>query len=297
MRYPLSTLLSALVLSLSACASPVERQGTQMPPPAAAFKPVPDVTAPEPSGMAPPPDFVGPTENITKVGRAIQVRAKSLTTLVVVQPGLALTEPVTISILLGGYAPTRVTQTYVPSTGNHFLHYDQEGDGEPRRAFVDITLTEPNPQGGVFTATIPGSVLLDPLYDVSISGLDFKLIDDCDLFGLSEVNLRLMPPDGVLREVEFLTDADKPSVNFGQFAWSRTEVSASENWRRPSVDFYEHDPGFLVEFRPGWLPPPFVNLVPGKTEMIVHKLTDVFGDCEAFAQYKIKYTLRYYPFL
>ena len=46
--------------------------------------------APPPSGMAPPPGYVGPTENITKVARAIVVRAKSLTMLIGVTESVIL---------------------------------------------------------------------------------------------------------------------------------------------------------------------------------------------------------------
>ena len=42
--------------------------------------------------------YTGPTTNITEVANHIQAQAKSLTSFVTVAPGLALTQPVTISI-------------------------------------------------------------------------------------------------------------------------------------------------------------------------------------------------------
>src|SRR5215831_86432 len=42
--------------------------------------------------------YVGPTANITELANHIQVQAKSLTSLVTVASGLALTNPVTISV-------------------------------------------------------------------------------------------------------------------------------------------------------------------------------------------------------
>ena len=45
-------------------------------------------------------------------------------------------------------------------------------------------LSEPKPGGGIYTSTIPGSVMLDPLYDITASPLSVKLIDDCDAYGV-----------------------------------------------------------------------------------------------------------------
>jgi hypothetical protein len=253
--------------------------------------------------MAPSPCGAGlPTENIAKVACAFQVKAKSLTMLVVVNPGLALTRPVTISILLGGYAPKRITQDYVASTGNHFLYNDSEGDGKPRSARVDITLTEPNPAGGVYTYTIPGSLMLDPLYDVKISPLEFTLFTPCDtLPGTpvehdAEIRLNWTSPDNKHNEVKFNTRSGK-YTNVSAFAWARPEVSASANLNANlGVYFWEYD--FRPNsYAPGYVPPSLVNLVPGVTRQVVTSLKDLLGDCTASAQYNITYTLRFYPFL
>ena len=268
------------------------------------LKPLPGTTAPPPAGMAPPPCGAGlPTENIAKVACAFQVKAKSLTILVVANPGPTPTQPVTISILLGGYAPKRITQTYVASTGNHFLNNDPEGDGKPRSARVDITLTEPNPAGGVYTYTIPGSVMLDPLYDVNISPLDFTLFTPCDqLPGIpvehdAEIRLNWTSPDHKHNEVKFNTRSGK-NTTVSAFAWARPEVSASANLNgNLDIYFWEYDFRGPHSFPPGYAPPSLVNLVPGVTRQVVTKLTEAFGDCTASVQYNITYTLRFYPFL
>ena len=291
--------------ALSPSTAPMESGlGTQAEPPSGEvqergvpLKPLPGVTAPAPSGMAPPPGFVGATDNITKVGRAIQVRAKSLTMLVTVAPGVSITQPVTISIALGGYGPTRQTQSYVPSTGNHFLYNDPEGDGKPRRAFADITLTEPKPGGGVYTSTIPGSVMLDPLYDVTISSLQFSLIENCDVVGRSEIVFLWYTPDAVthsdIKKAEFLTTASGKLITLPQFAWARPEVSASAKLHVLWLGFYESDPGY----KPGIGQPPTMNLVPGKTQRVVLTEKEMLGDCRAHVEYTITYTLRWYPYL
>lgn len=261
-----------------------------------------DSRAPVPSGMAPSPGFVGATDNITRVGRAIQVRAKSLTMLITVAAGVSVTQPVTISIALGGYSPTRQTQSYVPSTGNRFLYNDPEGDGKPRRAFADITLTEPKPGGGVYTSTMPGNVMLDPLYDVTISPLSFTLFTSCARVGDSDIKLAWTSPDESQKGFSFKTKAGK-HVTVSGFAWSRAEVSASAKLVPPRMSFHGGKfwpcfPGacFTPGTYGGSTPPP--NLVPGKTRQVVTSLKEVsHGKCTASAQYDITYKLRWYPYL
>jgi hypothetical protein len=253
----------------------------------------------QPSEMAPPPGIVGPTQNMTNVAQAIITRAKSLTTLVAVAPGVPVTQPITISILyLSPAGSERITQTYVPSTGNRFLYNDLEGDGKPRQMNMHITLTEPRAEGGVHTFTWSSSLVLDPLYDVKIGSLEFTLFVDCDLIGRSEITLLWNSPDRETHHVEFLTKAGD-HIPIDGFAWSREEVSASENLLVPHVySFYEHD---FFDFLPfgfshgeghGLVP-----LVPGTTRQVVETLTERDEQCDASIQYTIAYELRFYPYL
>ncbi len=259
-----------------------------------------DSRAPAPSGMASQPGFVGATDNITRVGRAIQVRAKSLTMLVTVAAGVSVTQPVTISIALGGYGPTRQTQSYVPSTGNRFLYNDLEGDGKPRRAFADITLSDPKPGGGVYTSTIPGSVMLDPLYDVAITPLSFTLFTNCARIGDSDIKLAWAAPDQSQHGYSFKTRAGK-HVTVSAFAWARAEVSTSAKLIPPRMSFHGGKfwpcfPGAC--FVPGTFPETPTNLVPGTNRQVVTSLKEVgHGKCTASAQYNITYKLRWYPYL
>lgn len=235
--------------------------------------------------------FIGATENITKVGRAIQVRTKSLSTLVQVAPGLTLTQPVTISIALGGYVPTRLTQTYVSATGNQFLYNDPEGDGKPRSAFADITLSEPKPGGGIYTSTIPRSVMLDPLYNVMISPLQFTLFNDCDPVGNSEITFFWVSPDNTTLRSQFSTSSGK-HVTVSPFGWSRGEVSATANLRLPGVwGFSEKDVIDPFAFAPGTYAPAPVALVPGTTRQVVQTLREGKGECTASTQYNVTYGL------
>jgi len=291
---------AAILLAFVQCAQtpqPAPASPSIMGPPVGPPAPGAGVTAPESSGMAPPTSIMAPTENIAKVVNALEIRARSLTTLVVVEPGLALTQPVTISISIGGYAPQRLTQSYVASTGNHFLHHDPEGDGNPRQGVVDITLSEPNPSGGDFSLTIPERVVLDPLYDVHISPLEFMLFTDCDWIGDSEIVLRWKTPDDKNQRASFSTSAGE-HVSIGGFAWSRSEVSASRGKRKPALwVFKEEDVDWPFGYEPGVLPPPFVNLVPGTTHQVAWTISEITDQCSASVQYTITYLLRWYPFL
>jgi hypothetical protein len=252
-------------------------------------------------GFAAKEGFVGATNNITAVGRAIQVRTKSLTTLVVVAPGVAVSQPVTISIALGGYGATRQTQTYVPSTGNHFLHNDPEGDGKPRNGLADITLSEPKPGGGIYTSTIPGTVMLEPLYDVTVSPLSVKLIDDCDAYGDSDLYLDWYSPDDQYHHKYFKTRARNPASVINEFAWARTEVASRvfANLHVPSYYLTELD--LTESIDPLYKGPgaSSVTLVPGsaRTFAATVKVSTHQKQCRANVQYTITYKLRWYPFL
>lgn len=257
-----------------------------------------DVIAKPPSEMAPPPGIVGPTDNITKVAQAMSTRAKSLTTLVVIAPGVQVTQPVTVSI--GYYSSAgsnRITQSYVTSTGNHFLYNDLEGDGKPRQMNIHVTFEEPRPGGGVYTFSWLMSLMLDPLYDVAIGPLDFTLFTDCDLVGDSEIHVQWRPPESdEPRESAFDTSAGE-HVTVGEFAWSRQEVSASDNLHLPVVAFVEEDLlPWPIRYKPG-VPPGGPPLVPGTTHQVVQSLDEAGGQCRASVQYDITYTLRFYPFL
>ena len=262
---------------------------------------------PGPSGsgqFAPPPLYVGPTQNITKVANALQVKARSLTTQVTVAPGLALTQAVTISIAyispVPG-APERLTQTYV-ATGNRFVWNDPEGNGQPRPVHLDITLTELKPGGGQYSYNVPGNLTLDPLYDVAVSPLNFQLIYGCAFAGSNIIKLRWYPPDQArFYETDFnAVNGERFSLN--EFAWARSEVSAAANFRKVSVwydQFQQADalsfgpPGF-AEFAPAR---PNVNLVPGTTYTSSPGLVKALNndECSAILHYIVTYTLRSYP--
>ena len=276
------------------------------PPPGGARVPLPTPGGPTPQN-APPTTYVGPTDNITRVARAIAVQHKSLTIQVTVKPGLELTQPVTISIGYfpsgvvdyGQYCQQRVTHTYATLTGNTFLCALPEGDGKPRHMHLDINLSEPNPGGQGYSYNVPVDRDLDPLYDVTIGALQFTLLNDCDLSSESEIYLDWIPPDGGGKHFSFNTRGGRMTT-IDMFVWARAEVSASAHLLTPAISFWEKDsilegPG--NQFDPGF-PSSNVSLIPGKTQTLYFNLKERTGQiCSAYVQYIITYLFRSYPAL
>jgi len=245
--------------------------------------------------------WIGPTDNITKVANAIQVQAKSLNTFVSISPGLALSKPVTISVAYLSPRPVagneRKTQTYVPSAGNRFLYGDPEGDGKSRKVHLDITLSESRPGGGVYSFNVPADLMLDPLYDVTISPVVFTLVRGCSNVGANQIDLHWYAPDnsadGKYQTVRFATqEGERFAIR--EFSWARSEVSATANLHKVVV-WYE-ETGIHGGFGPrrGLEQ---ANLIPGKTQTSFAGLVDSMGgtqDCQATLDYTVTYQLRAY---
>jgi hypothetical protein len=252
--------------------------------------------------------MVGPTPNLTAVANGFELRHKSLTTLILVAPNLPVTQPVEISI--GYYSPAgtqRITQSYVRGTGNRFLYNDPAGDGKPRQMRVDISLMERNPAGQPYTFAFSKQVNLDPLYDVAIGPLHFSLISNCDAVGNNEILFAWTSPDDKNHKFEFICGraGSKCFVPIAPFAWASAEVSWSHKLIRPSFRFWDKDHPVVETLwechRPGCgfeapITPP-INLLPGKTQTVKGNLKARNDSCEAYYEYQITYTLRWYPYL
>jgi hypothetical protein len=247
--------------------------------------------------------YVGPTPDLTAVANAIQVQAKSLTSLVTVGSGLALARPVTISIAYLSAWPTgsdRVTQTYVSTSGNRFVRVDLEGDGKPRKLHLDITLSESNPAGGVYSFNVPTDLALEPLYDVAISPVRFTLLENCNPIGDGNtlVTFYWITPDKQRQNVEIGLKA-RQQVRITDFAWHRNEVGASANLNPPTYLFRTDNMIDLNEILGGFAPGLGAsnnNLVPGKTRYINPGLENAVNEntCKATIEYTMTYELRTY---
>ncbi len=241
--------------------------------------------------------YDAPTPSLTEIANALQLRHKSLTTLLTVAPNLPVTKPVEISI---GYSSPagvqRITQSYVRTTGNRFLYNDQEGGGKPRRMTLSITLSEPNPGGQAFTFSLNMQVDLDPLYDVRISPLQFSLISKCDAVGNSEIWLYWQSPDRKILQQHYSARPGQ-ALTLGRFEWARTEISASQQLIREEVLGFLDEDYVSLEQRFSTRIPGGPALIPGKTQKIKGNRKAENDSCQLYFEYTINYSLRFYPYL
>jgi len=252
----------------------------------------PPVTGQQPAVKDAGLRYVGPTENITKVANALTVRAKSLTTLVKVLPGLALTKPVTIIVDYSSPAgKNRISQTYETRNGNRLIYNDPAGNLYPRQMTMSITLTEDNPGGQPFTYSYPpGKLTLDPLFDVSITPLRFTMTSKCDRFGSSEIKFMWYSPEAKYREKGFSTKKGR-LVTIGEFAWTRQEVSASAKLLWPTWAFIEKDP--RVTSPQQWsIPKQEYKLLPGSSGYVGRSLKEASGEGGCYADIAFDMTIQ-----
>jgi hypothetical protein len=121
--------------------------------------------------------YTAPTANLTTVANAVAFRVSSITTAITVPTGLAVTNPVEVSVLFSDNR--RITQTYAPAVGVRIVHDFPENAGTRRPETALVNLTETTPTGAVpFHFTHP--ITIDPLYDVTLGPLTFRLLSDCD---------------------------------------------------------------------------------------------------------------------
>lgn len=271
-----------------------------------------------PAERTPSAPAKGPTDNITKVMNALSMQKKSLTIQVTAKPGLQLTRPVEISISFlspaGSTTSNRVTQYYYAATGNRLVYHDGEGDGQPRDVNITITLTEPKVNGGAYTFSFFWRANVQPLYDVTISPLEFTLINNCDPVGESEIHFWWYSPDHHVQAPPSFSTTPGQHRTIQQFQWARAEVSASANLHRPLIHFWEHDASQYVSGTPlfphtealvppapslprtsqGNLPFPYNQYI---VERIERNVRENDRQCDAQTRYIITYWLRRYESL
>lgn len=259
----------------------------------------PPVTGTRPQVIATPPTYVGPTADITAVANAISRSHKSLEIVVTVSPGLTLTNSVTISIRFINSAgvPKVITQCYVASTGNRFVFHDIEGNGQPRRVGMQATLSQDkfrlgDAAGPSFTMPGPWYFDLDPLYDVSISPLRFKMTSKCDRVGDSEIKFMWYAPEKQYHAKSFHTRKGR-LVTIGEFAWARQEMSASANLLWPTWAFIERDSSILSTSPQVWdIPKQEYKLLPGSSGYVGRSLKEASGQGGCYADIAFDMTIQ-----
>jgi hypothetical protein len=242
------------------------------------------------------PSVDAPTENLRKVVAALRFKYKSTTGALIVPPGLNLTGTVEISMLWdeGSSRPTRATQNYNNATGNRSVFLFTAGEGR-RRPVANILSLREIGVDGAYTA-VRSNVTIEPLYDVHVSPLTFRLDDDCDFVGDSEIILSWKSPNGGLARANF-------SMSEGQVRTARAfeqtyeEVGQSANLAEPFVQYHEDDGAFGGDFYgyPERKTPPLVLGKDLAIDRFGYAVNDV--QCGARIKYTITYRLREYLYL
>lgn len=249
-----------------------------------------------------------PTPSLTAIVNNMMMRSKSLSVTFVIAPNLPVTQPVDVrveylSIVLGKASERTVsnTQRYDPKAGLVFLWNDSERGSPPRNVRINIWFSERSESGKVVNFGHSYHATLDPLYDVEIGALTYKLIENCDggLGGSnSETKISVGRPDGSRLE-GYETLAAGQSRIYPQFSWVGKEISASRKLRNLDYVFFEDDCHSLPSCLP-YIPKlpidPWTPLIPGKTEQPRRVVVKEFhGDkCTAEFSHHQVYTLRRY---
>jgi hypothetical protein len=159
---------------------------------------------------------------------------------------------------------------------------------------LDITLSESKSGGGVYSYNLPLTVDPVPIYDVTISPLQFTLLETCNLIGDTEILFSWYAPDGRPNQKQFHTRGGQ-RVSIGEFQWSHTEVVYNLLYRQPSLMFStinatDLTPPLIVSAKSA------VNLWPGKTHTVELGLVKAANEdtCQADIRYSMTYTLREY---
>jgi hypothetical protein len=216
-----------------------------------------------PGAVAPGANFLpipAPTPSLTAIRNAIRVTSKSISVNLRIPANLPVTVPVEVSVAYNSPAQTqRLTKTYSPTTGLILLYREAEGDGKPRTMRLDITVRELVPNGKSFSFSKQFPII--PLYDVTISSLDFNVVvlNSCELLGKADITLFWWSPDHAGGQIKF-DIGSLETRNIKDFRWAGKEISTQANLVEPRVQFYDADfgsytnletPSFVALLRPG----------------------------------------------
>jgi hypothetical protein len=280
------------------CAAAVAMTGNQVPAGGNS------IVGPLPTTVSMGPNYVGPTPDITAVANAFSLQAKSLTTLIAFKTGVTTTKPVAITVDYSSPAAQyRVgPQAYDACNGNRYLYNDPISGpvgtagysvwGLPRQIAITITLTEANTAGQPYAYSIPLKINLEPLFDVSVTPMNFTLDNDCAWIGDSNLYFYWTSPDGKYHDKKFSTSKGK-LVTINEFAWSLQEASASGNVYWPQWAF--HDTDFhLSGAWVGGLPQPTKKLLPMGSGWVGRTVESLPAECSADIGFNMNIQLHIY---
>ncbi len=189
-----------------------------------------------------PVQMTAPTLSLSAILNAMTVTSKSVSVNLRIPPNLPVTVPVEVEVFYSSPFQSRILKrTYSSVTGLTLSYREAEGNGEPRKMKVSITVRELVPNGQV--TGFNKEFTITPLYDVFITDLRFRLLRRCDVLGgKSDITFKWRSPDGQIHEQRFkLSGGEAKGIT--QFSWTRKEIGTRANLMEPSVFFDERDPG------------------------------------------------------
>ena len=248
-------------------------------------------TTETPSTAPDPATYSWPTPNIERLDKAMRVNAKSVSSSLRFDKGITSAYPnIKISVTFGNSGV--YTQNYSWSNGNRFAYTFPAGDGQQRYELLRITMVE-RLNGVDHTYSTTRHANIRPLWNVNLSSLKFKLLEDCDPWspGDSEIVL-FFSHSAAWGNVEFsLGKGDTKSIS--AFAKSWTEVGLSDDLRVPLINYWEDDPGeATLGGGDGGQPLSEERLLPATT--YTKSWIQENPQCDAFMEYRVGIALRTY---
>ena len=187
------------------------------------------------------PTLSAPTPSLTAILNAMRITSKSVSVNLRIPANLPVTVPIEVEVFYSSPFQSRILKRpYSPATGLTLSYREAEGNGDPRRMKLVITVRELVPNGQV--TGINREFTLTPLYDVFITDLRFYMANRCDTVGKSDITFMWFSPDGQRHEQRFKLGKGE-AKGITQFSWTRKEISTRGNLIEPSVNFDERDFG------------------------------------------------------
>lgn len=167
---------------------------------------------------------------------ALTVRVDSVSTLVTAPAGFSFPYRVSVSVLYPDRQ--RITQDYVPSTGNRFLYNLPVDDGVRKIENVTISLLEySTPNAATSHVMVP--IAFEPRWNVTVTPLTFTLISDCDIIGSSEPVIFWGDERGDFESDLDMSAGDTETIpGFGRKLF---DVTVADDIQEPVPSWYEDD--------------------------------------------------------
>ena len=238
------------------------------------------------------PNYGAPTQNLENLARNTSSAAKGVNAAVRFA-AYSTTSNANVRITVNFGSNPATTQTYSYANGNRFSTVFPIGDGQARWEWVIVKMVERLPDGREYQFTRAFQINIRPLWDVSISALKMKMLDNCDTpfqGSAGEVTVWFRH-SGVEGGVAFSLGKDQ-SRWINEFAGTWREVGVSNDLRVPTLWWFEDD----------W-DKPYVygapalgeqRILPGPTRTVSWIEYEYGGDCRAQFSYTINVSPRYY---